>query len=644
MSLKSKVKHIVRKILIHKCDRNYDRTYQYAKRTLSYDPLIRLVEEQKEDALGGSLRLESFSYSWKKDLDRDKLLQVAGNSDYVIMCDEESFLHVNALEEIENFLVEHPQTQLLYGDEDVVGEKGVRRNPWFKPAWSPTLFLQQHYVGGLLVAKSELILQVLSTDSALSDMRHLAYELCLSAGGFELRSQAIAHLDKVLSHQPDDASFERYLNCEEIKDPAAIETVLDSAKAELLQVSIVIPSKDQIGILTRNLRSLEKTLDGLAVEVIIVDNGSCDICVRAINTLIQDLTFAVHYIYEPRKFNFSAMCNRGAQESHGKYLLFLNDDIEALSEGWLEKMVTEASKGRVGCVGAKLIYPNTDKIQHAGVMELGDGPIHKLQYQSDSIDHYFGWNRTDRECLAVTGACLMIRHELFDEMGGFDEELPVTFNDIDLCYKLYAKGYYNVCLNSIFLYHHESWSRGVDESPEKRRRLLKERERLYRSNEQLRQKDPFYHIYLNRQVGDMRVLPALEESLDVQQEEFCCMPWIDSTWKEVRRHDCVHMNLEEGKIKGYMLMLGDDNACYQKRLLLRNMSNLEEHWCNLNSTLREDIQEGMPDQTNIALCGFEGKFVDLPAGEYEIKAVLHNKISGVTYWKETEFTVSITEE
>lgn len=656
MSLKAKVKQEILKCLIHKCDRDYDRTYQYTKKYLSYDRLITCLEQQREDVPDVSLDLDikkqikitPFAYAWEQDVDVAGLLEKAKNSDYLVLCEETAFLHVNAVEEIETYLREHPETLVLYGDEDVIDENGVRKMPWLKPAWSPTLFLQQHYVGGLLVAKSGLILQVLRAGLSLKNMRYFAYELCLAAGGFGLRSQAIAHLDRVLLHQPRVSSFERYLNCDKLMDPAIGGIALDAIPEGIFKVSIVIPSKDQAAILTRNLRALEKTVPDSSLEVIIVDNGSTEQNKEKVEKLIQELTFDTKYIYEPMDFNFSAMCNLGAKESSGKYLLFLNDDIEALSGGWLEKMVSEACKGRVGCVGAKLLYPGTNKIQHAGVMELTNGPIHKLQYQADDTAHYFNWNKTDRECLAVTGACLLIEKALFDEVGGFDEELSVTFNDIDLCYKLYAKGYYNVCLNSISLYHHESLSRGVDEATDKKRRLIKEREKLYGRHAGLKNADPFYHRCLGRQQGDMRIVPALEESLDTLPKQLVCKPWTEKDWKDLRRHEGVRMSLEEGitegVVKGYLLMLGDNNACYEKRLLLADVASGDTYSCVLNNTLREDVQLGMPDQVKIALSGFEGKLVGLPKGEYEIKAVAHNKISRVSYWRETGYTVSITEE
>lgn len=659
MSLKAKVKQEILKRLIHKCDRAYDRTYQYAKNYLSYNNLISYLEDMDEEVDKPILpkdeqcKLDTFTCSLGGSMDRDALRQKALASDYVILCDEDVFLHVNAKDVILHYLSENPQACVLYGDEDVIDANGIRTNPWFKPDWSPTLFLSQFYFGGLVVVKAELLTKALECYSSDIDVRHLVYEICKLAGGFGKRKGQIAHINRILVHHPAESSFDKYAGGETLEYDAwksALESGVLEAEACAcdIKVSIVIPSKDQVDVLAQNLKSLEQTVHMDGVEVVVVDNGSTQENKSKTERLIRDLTFKTKYIYQPMEFNFSAMCNIGAKESQGEYLLFLNDDIEAVEEGWLEAMLNVALREYVGCVGAKLLYPGSNKIQHVGVINVSQGPIHKLQYQSDEDAHYFGWNKTDRECLAVTGACMMIKRKLFDEAGGFDEELSVTFNDIDLCYKLYAKGLYNVCLNSISLYHHESLSRGVDESKQKKLRLARERSRLYERHAALAGKDPFYHRYLNRQLGDLRVEPALEETLHIQREVRVAKPWTERTWKDARRHEGVRMNLEEGTQKGahkgYLLMLGDDNACYEKRIILTNVEMKACYWCALNNTIRDDVEQGMPDQVNVGLSGYDVSIVGLPAGEYEVKAVAHNKISGVSYWKETDYKVSITEE
>jgi len=636
MSLKAKVKQTILDCLIHKCDREYDRTYQYAKKSLSYGNLIPLLEAgRKKEA--SELDLEVFPYTWEEQIDVNLLRILCEKTDYVVLCEKACSLHPDALSLIGIFLKQNPHVQVLYGDEDVMDEAGRRSTPWFKPQWSPTLFLQQHYVGALTVVKSDLLCAALDA-SEYADTRHLLCAVMGKVGGYKRRDckLRIAHIDHVLVHHPNEQSYEKYVCAEKLQEATETENIIG-------KISIIIPSKDHADILEQNLCSLEQTTSGLDVEVVVVDNGSDEECQSRIRKLIHDLTIDVKYLYQKMEFNFSAMCNLGAKESTGAYLLFLNDDIEATEEGWLQRMLAVAGKEYAGCVGMKLLYPETDKIQHAGVVNLEDGPVHKLQMQSDAENHYFGWNMVDHECMAVTGACMLLRRELFESVGGFDEDLPVTFNDMDLCYKLYANGYYNICLNEVFLYHHESLSRGADVSSEKKQRLMAEREKLYKRHGVIAKDDPYYHPLLNRQTSDMRILPALEERMKVQRTDAVIKPWTEKG-RDVRRHEGVRFSANGNAFKGYLLMLGDDNACYENALIFTNKKTKEAYWCKLNKTLREDIQQAMPDQKNIALCGFEVRLIDLPEGDYEVKALAHNKISGVFYWNETPYAISITEE
>ncbi|MBQ9122883.1 MAG: glycosyltransferase family 2 protein [Lachnospiraceae bacterium] len=646
MSLKAKLKQRMKECLIHKCDREYDRTYRYAQNRFSYGGLISLLEStfylEEEESFK---EFPVYIYSFKEEIDMADLEKAAKKGEYLIFCESEVYLHVHAQAWIKEWVNTHPETLILYGDEDVIGADGQRSNPWLKPMWSPTLFLQAHYLGGLTVAKSDLVLQVIREGGQSQwklGARKLFYMLCKAAGGYGLRKNTIWHMDKILCHQPDSCSYDKFFQCEELTYDS-----LELKKARKPMVSVIIPSKNQVEILRQNLQSLEKTANKANIEVIVVDNGSALENKERIEKLIQELTFDSKYIYNPMEFNFSAMCNMGAKESRGEYLLFLNDDIEAVSLGWLDEMAHMASREYVGCVGAKLLYPQTGKIQHAGVVSLPIGPVHKLQFQEDDEKQYFHRNKLNQETLAVTGACLMVRRQLFEEVEGFDENLAVTFNDIDLCYKLYAKGYYNVCLNRFYLYHHESLSRGEDVSLEKKKRLVKERENLWNRHKELTKKDPYYHKWLNRKTSDMSVRPALEEFLDAQEEQASVKPWSKSSWKDVRPFEGVVCTVEQNagtKLSGYLFIMGDDNACYERRIIFRNITTDHAFWCRLNQTLREDLRTNMPDQKNVALSGFEVKLLDLPTGEYEITAVAHNKISGVSYCKETGTIVGITEE
>jgi GT2 family glycosyltransferase len=174
------------------------------------------------------------------------------------------------------------------------------------------------------------------------------------------------------------------------------------------------------------------------------------------------------------------MCNIGAKNAEGDYLLFLNDDITADNGQWIEYMLSKAVEKHCGAVGIKLLYPDKKTIQHCGVALFPNGPVHLLQGLSDDENYAFGRNRYTYNCIAVTAAAMMVSKQKFTEVGGFDEELSVAYNDVELCLKLYEKGWYNVNIAETYLIHHESATRGNDLlSEQKLRRLDKERELLY---------------------------------------------------------------------------------------------------------------------------------------------------------------------
>jgi GT2 family glycosyltransferase len=248
-------------------------------------------------------------------------------------------------------------------------------------------------------------------------------------------------------------------------------------------VSIIIPSKDNSTLLEKCLSTLADKTEYRNYEIIVVDNGSNDRERQGIMRLLVKYDFK--YVYEKFKFNFSRMCNLGASRAKGEILLFLNDDIEAVDGKWLYNMLLSAVKPHVGAVGAKLYYPDK-RIQHVGITNMGIGPVHKW-------GDYHGHNTANYNMLAVTGACLMVKHELFNRIGGFDEEFPVAYNDVELCFRLYEEGYYNVVRNDAVLIHHESLSRGADTLPDKKKRLIGEKRKLYEKHPDFRAYDPFYN-------------------------------------------------------------------------------------------------------------------------------------------------------
>ncbi|MCI5586219.1 MAG: glycosyltransferase family 2 protein [Lachnospiraceae bacterium] len=526
---------------------------------------------------------------------------------------------------------------LIYGDEDGL-ENGQRSNPWFKPDWSPDTFLSGFYLGGLIAVRWEQLkkayIRLMEKGESLQAGENVFYQLCFTLlqdnhafeKGHEEKKLPICHIPRILYHRLGEVKQA------DIGFGPRLEKKVSEEGAEVY-LSIIIPSKDNPEVLFQCLDSLlEITETAYSYEILIIDNGSSPENRERIQRKTGGME-EVKYFYEPMPFNFSRMCNLGAGKARGEVLLFLNDDMEIIQSDWLDLLVEKVGLPHVGAVGAKLLYPQSTIIQHAGITNLRVGPAHKLQFLDDRQEHYFGKNRGVHNMLAVTGACLMVRKQAFEEVGGFAEILAVAFNDVDLCYSLYEAGYYNVVRNDVVLYHHESLSRGNDgESVEKQMRLQKEKDILYERHQDLYGRDPFYHprlatdilkseycyafsshIHTNMPLSavcpmNQRVARSREDKCLVVGME-CAMDiykWRFGISYEKRRSEPA----EEDKgyyFQGYSFVTGADNACYKKWLLLKNLDTGEILGIKAEGQYRPDIQKDLPDQENVGLTGFTMK-------------------------------------
>ena len=479
--------------------------------------------------------------------------------DYIVLSIYPGQVRENAYQMIrEQF--QNKNVILVYGDEDVLDAgTGRRRSPWMKPDWSPDRFLSGFYLGGLIAIRRTALKEAYEycaehgilggfppgegdseeIQGKTRDMEWLyllLYEMLNLQNCFAKRrdgeKEKVCHIKRVL-YSSEREGYEQ-IKCLKLPDFCEDGPYRGEEKRELVDelkyhtLSIIIPSKDHPAVLFRCLDSLlEQTKTTCSYEIILVDNGSgeenrlkIEEKVKALNCRTDSCFAGCRYLYEQMDFNFSKMCNLGAENATGQILLFLNDDMEIIRQDWMNLMMKKAVLPYAGAVGVKLLYPDSDIIQHAGVTNLRVGPAHKLQYLSDSQDHYFGMNRGVHNMLAVTGACLMVRKDIFREAGGFCEELAVAFNDVDLCYSIYEKGYYNIVRNDTALYHHESLSRGKDgESEEKQLRHLKEKDLLYERHLALYGRDPFYHPDLLNDMLDAKYSMAYCNQVTLD------MPW-----------------------------------------------------------------------------------------------------------------------
>ena len=448
----------------------------------------------------------------------------AAGGEFIAFADCDDVIAPNALYEIAKKLNEHPEYDFIYSDEDKLSEDGrMRHDPFFKPDWSPNTFLSMMYTNHLAVYRTELVRKTGGLRPEFDGAQDYDFTLRFT----ELTdSSRIGHIAKVLYYWREreesaatgaeakpyalianeraklEALARRGIaaRTEFVEDMNQYRIVYDCGEYPL--VSIIIPSKDNVRMLTQCIESVRKHTLYPNYEIILVDNGSSRDNRRMIDELAKRCD--VRYYYEKMEFNFSRMCNIGADHADGEYLLFLNDDIEVAQDDWLSRLVGQAIQDNIGAVGAKLLYPGSARIQHDGVINRRNGPTHILQHQDDRNVHYYGRNRLDYDCFAVTGACLLVSAEHYRAVGKMDEELHVTYNDVDLCLKLLDQGLYNVIRNDVVLYHHESVSRGSDVmSDEKFNRLISEQDHMWRKHPDYKDgRDPFYSRHFGDDAND----------------------------------------------------------------------------------------------------------------------------------------------
>lgn len=631
--------------------------------------------------------------NWSKSLEYIKNGKI--EEKLILVLANEGKLNSKTIPHIFQTAREYPSTAFLYGDEDVLSAD-KRTKPWLKPDWSPDTFLSHFYIGSMLIFRTESLRRFLvaeadglwrenqqdvedyektNQDLEENDLYFFLYRYLKFHGAFakhpmeEKERLSVAHISHILFHTYEKSGYDL------LKESGRLYpkfTVKKPKNGECPLVSVIIPSKDHPDILDRCLETFIQSttndifVDNLCkIEFIIVDNGSTGGNRIKITEMLQKIDKFLEtqqnqagntcYLYKNLPFNFSFMCNWGAKEANGDYLLFLNDDISVPTEGFLHKLLEKAMEPYAGAVGCKLLYPDTDVIQHAGITNLRVGPAHKLQFGHDGENHYFGRNEGVWDCLGVTGACLLVSKEKFSEVNGFDEELAVAFNDVDLCYKLYENGYYNIVRNDMFLYHHESLSRGNDgESTEKQQRLLREKDALYLRHQELYGKDPFYHRLLTTDMLETEYSVALTYSVRLDRE--WAEVW-DCTEKvaKAREDRCLRVGMEAafdiykwrygvvpqyGKapalmedlgyyFQGYSFVIGSDNACYERTLLLKNTSNNRVFGVKTEKVYRPDIKANLKDQINVDLTGYSCKMKRdaVPEGTYRFGMLVKDKTS-----------------
>lgn len=434
-------------------------------------------------------------------------------------------LHQNALLSMMHAAAAHPSAQLIYPDEDQMDAQGQRTAHHFKPDWNLDLQRSTGYIGhAVLVAAAHL-----RTRGGFAPSHHqaAAYDTvlrCIEGIGPE----EILHVPSVLWHgparpEPDMGEAERQALQAHLNrtDPSAQAELSASGSLHVSyalpepapMVSIIICTRNQYQLLHTCVESILKLTDYPSYELIIVDNGSDDPRALIYLQSLPRLHGRIHVVRDDSPFNYAKLNNQAAKLAQGSLLALLNNDIEVIAPGWLKEMAAHACRPTIGCVGAKLLYPN-DTVQHAGVL-VGGGAD-----DSNAIAaHYFrglpaqapGYHRralATQALTAVTAACLVVRRAVFEQLGGLDSEhLAVCYNDVDFCLRVRELGLNNVWAPHALLYHHESISRGRDASAENQARFLPELAYMMRRWQNQLSHDPSYNPNLSHIKPDF-LLPS----------------------------------------------------------------------------------------------------------------------------------------
>ncbi len=436
---------------------------------------------------------------------------------YYVLLDHDDCLAKNALFELTKAINEK-NADFIYSDEIVLSSDMKKLGEYhFKPDYSPDYLLNCNYITHICAFKKELLQEVGALDSAFDGAQD--YDLILR---LTKAAKNIVHIPKVLYYwRRHDKSTAKDINAK----PEAIEAGKNAIKAHLERekidaevfaqekhpgayrikyalksepiVSIIIPNKDHVEDLKRCIASIVKHANYKKTEIIIVENNSTQKETIEFYKQLRTRMPSIKLLRYSGEFNFSAINNFAVNSARGEHVLLLNNDVQILSDGFIEEMLSYSMRDDVGAVGAKLFFPD-NTIQHAGVfigINGSAGHSHKSHAASSGGDMYRLC--TTQNFSAVTGACLMVKKSLYLEMGGLDSEnFAVAYNDIDFCLKLREKGLLNVMTPFAYAYHHESKSRGYDENAggEKQKRYEKERENFRNKyGHLLNGNDPYYN-------------------------------------------------------------------------------------------------------------------------------------------------------
>jgi O-antigen biosynthesis protein len=399
--------------------------------------------------------------------------------EFTVLLDHDDVLAPGALAEIAATMALVADVDLIYSDEDKLDELDRPFMPHFKPDWDPDLLLAYPYLGHVMALRTDLLRRIGGFRSEFDGSQD--YDVMLRASE---SARSIVHIPKVLYHWrvvpgsaagDSDAKPWAHLASRRVLEDTLVRRNLNASVEtgpfpgayhvrrhieDSPTVSIIIPFRDQAAMTMACLDSLEVSAGYEIAEIVLIDNGSVEPETKALRRRLEGRQ-NVRLIDYPGEFNWAAINNFAASTCHTDMLLFLNNDTEATSKGWLHSLVELGQREDVGAVGARLVFPD-GKLQHAGVV-LGLCGIagHLFVGMPKGSQGYFAWDRVVRGYSAVTAACMLVRRDVFEAMNGFDLAFAVGFNDVDFCVRLGRAGYRVLYTPHAELIHRESVTRGL---------------------------------------------------------------------------------------------------------------------------------------------------------------------------------------
>lgn len=447
--------------------------------------------------------------------------------EYVTFLDHDDMLAPHALFWVVKDIIDYPDAMLWYSDEDKINEKGERIHPYFKSDWNPDLFLSHNLITHLAIYRTSLVQQIAGFRQGYEGAQD--YDFALRAIA-QISPIQIRHIPRILYHwrtiagstalHPDEKPYaiiaaqkaiseyldRRNLDATVMESPNILGTIRVQYQlpVHLPLVTLIIPTRNGLELLRRCVESIHNLTDYDNFEILIINNQSDDSATLDYMQQLeaQDKARIIDY---PHPFNYADMNNMAVEHAQGELIGLLNNDLEVINREWLSEMVSHALRPEIGIVGARLWYPN-ETLQHGGVI-LGIGGVaghsHKGLPRGDGEPGYFGRAGLIQNFSAVTGACMIMRKTNFLAVGGLNaDNLSTAYNDVDLCLKMNEHNLRILWTPYAELYHHESASRGYEDTPEKLARFEKERAYMKNRWPNFLQLDPAYSPNLTLEAED----------------------------------------------------------------------------------------------------------------------------------------------